>query len=177
MESADFSYEIKIPQERVAVLVGKEGATKKEIEEQTQCKLQISKEGDVTIEGVDPLLLYITREIVHAIGRGFNPKIALNLLKTDYILELIDLKDALGKSRNTQERLKGRIIGTAGKSREEIERLSETNICVYGKTVGIIGEVSHATLAREAIAMLLSGSMHKTVYQYLEKKRRDMVFG
>ncbi|MDP3734479.1 MAG: KH domain-containing protein [Nanoarchaeota archaeon] len=177
MESEEFSYELKIPQERVAVLIGTNGETKKEIEITSKSTLDISKDGDVTIAGSDAVMLYTAREIVHAIGRGFNPKIALFLLKTDYIFEIIDMKNIAGKNKNTMERLKGRVIGKGGKSREEIERLTDTHISVYGKTIGIIGEMMHVALAREAVAMLLSGSMHKTVYQFLEKRKKEILFG
>ncbi len=177
INSDEFSYELKIPQERVAVLIGKDGETKKDIEEQTGSKLQISKEGDVTITGNDGLKLYTTREIVHAIARGFNPRIALQLMKQDFAFEVIDLKDISGKNKNVMERLKGRVIGTGGKSREEVERLTDTYISVYGKTIGIIGEVSQVSLARQAVAMLLEGSLHRTVYRFLEKKKKEMLFG
>lgn len=177
MDSEELFYEIKIPQERVAVLIGKEGETKSEIEQTTKSKLDISIEGDVIISGNDGLLLFTAKEIVHAVARGFNPKIALLLLKGDYILELINMKDLAGKSRNTFQRLKGRVIGKSGKSREEIERLTDTHISVYGKTIGIIGETIQASLAREAITMLLKGSMHKTVYGFLEKKRKKILLG
>lgn len=176
-EHDEFSYELKIPEERVAVLIGKEGATKKEIEEATESKLDVSAEGDVTVTGGDGLKLYTTKEIVKAIARGFNPKIALQLMKTDYAFELIDMKDISGKSKNTLQRLKGRVIGKGGKSREEIERLTDCNISVYGKTVGIIGETGQVSLARQACAMLLQGSMHKTVFQFLEKKKKEIMFG
>ncbi|MBU0456785.1 MAG: KH domain-containing protein [Nanoarchaeota archaeon] len=173
----EFSYELKIPEERIAVLIGKDGETKKEIEENTKCSLDISKEGDVIITGEDALLLYTTREIVHAIARGFNPKIALLLLKTDYTLDLIDMKDVAGKSKDTMLRLKGRVIGKGGRSRELIEQLTDTYISVYGKTIGMIGETDKVALARQAVGMLLSGSMHKTVYQFLERKRKEIMFG
>jgi ribosomal RNA assembly protein len=176
-EHEEFTYDIKIPQERIAVLIGSEGSTKKEIEEATGCSLDISKDGDVEIRGSDGMVLYTTKEIVKAIARGFNPKIALNLLKTDYALEIIDMKDIAGKSQNTMQRLKGRVIGKGGKSRVEMERLTETNIVVYGKTIGIIGESQQVTIAREAVAKLLQGSMHKSVYTFLEKKRKDILFG
>ena len=64
-----------------------------------------------------------------------------------------------------------------GKSREEIERLTDCNISVYGKTVGIIGETTKVSIAREAVAMLLSGSQHKTVFTFLEKKKKEIMFG
>tara|TARA_Y100000310_G_C20571698_1_gene758378 strand:- start:278 stop:829 length:552 start_codon:yes stop_codon:yes gene_type:complete len=176
-EHENFTYDLKIPEERVGVLIGTNGETKKEIEEATKSKLDISKEGDVIISGSDGLMLYTTREIVHAIARGFNPKIALLLLKQDYAFEIINMKDIAGKSKNTMQRLKGRVIGKGGKAREEIERLTGCNISVYGKTIGIIGEQVQVMSAREAVAMLLQGSMHKTVFQFLEKKKKEMMFG
>lgn len=171
------SYEIKIPEERIAVLVGTNGKTKDKIEKETGAKLDITKEGDITIEGSDALKLYTTREIVRAIGRGFNPDIALELLKTDYVLEIISLKDVAGKSQKTMERLKGRIIGRAGKSRARIEEATNTYISVYGKTIGIIGDVDGVSLCHQAVEMLLRGSMHKTVFAFLDKKKKEAMFG
>ncbi|HIH12056.1 TPA: RNA-processing protein [Candidatus Woesearchaeota archaeon] len=176
MEEQEFSYDLKIPEERVAVLVGTDGETKKEIEQSTQSTLVISREGDVTITGKDAIQLYTAREIVRAVARGFNPKIALQLIKQDFTLEIIDLTEVSGKNKNVLERIKGRIIGKAGKARAEIERLTDTSISVYGKTVGTIGEVENVSLAHQAIGMLLDGAMHKTVYQFLERKRKDILF-
>jgi|AntAceMinimDraft_4_1070372.scaffolds.fasta_scaffold01516_12 ribosomal RNA assembly protein len=177
MTGDEFSYDLKIPEERIAVLIGTKGETKRLIEEQSGCELDISKEGDVMIIGNDGLKLFAAREIVKAIGRGFNPDIALLLTKPDYNLEFIELKDIAGKSKNTMLRLKGRIIGKGGKSREEIEHLTNTYICIYGKTVGIIGEVAWTALARQAVGMLIDGSMHRTVYKFLERKKKEIMFG
>jgi len=176
-EEEMLSYEIKIPEERVAVLVGTNGKTKANIENESGAKLDISKEGDVDITGTDALKLYSTREIVRAIGRGFNPNVALELLKTDYVLEIISLKDIAGKSQKTMERLKGRIIGRAGKSRAKVEEATNTYISVYGKTIGIIGDVEGVSLCHQAVEMLLRGSMHKTVFTFLDKKKKEVMFG
>src|SRR3989344_9258047 len=177
MENNEFSYELKIPKERIAVLIGENGKTKKEIEEATKSKLDITKDGEVTIIGGDGLLLYTTKEIVRAVARGFNPKIALLLLITDYALEIIEIKDVAGKNKATFQRIKGRVIGKEGKSRFEIERLTDTHISVFGKTVAIIGEAAHALLARKALGMIISGSMHNTVFRFLEKKRKELFLG
>ena len=48
------------------------------------------------------------------------------------------------------ERVRARIIGSQGKTRAFIEEITETNISVYGKTVGIIGRAEYVTLARKA---------------------------
>ncbi len=167
-----FAYELKIPKERIAVIIGKQGKVKKEIEQDTKTKITIdSKEGDVLIEGNDGLLLYSAREIIRAIGRGFNPDIAMQLLKQDYSFEVIRIGES--KNKNNLKRIKGRIIGEKGKTRRIIEQSTDTSISVYGKTVGIIGAATDIRSAREAVEMLIKGSKHATVYRMLERKRKE----
>jgi ribosomal RNA assembly protein len=171
---AQFMYELKIPRSRIAVLIGTSGETKNQIESETKTKMDIdSKEGDVSLTGDDGLGLYSAREVITAIGRGFNPNVALLLLKGDYIFEKIDLtQHAATKSHFI--RLKGRIIGQGGKARKLIEELSDVYLTIYGKTIGIIGEPENVEMARKAIEMLIRGSMHSTVYRYLEKRRKTL---
>ena len=77
-----YSYELKIPQERVAVLIGKNGQVKKEIETDTKTQIKIdSLEGDIFVYGNDALGLYTAREVIRSIGRGFNPEISKLLWK------------------------------------------------------------------------------------------------
>jgi ribosomal RNA assembly protein len=173
MADTEYMYELKIPKDRVAVLIGTEGSVKKQIEEATGTKLDIdSTEGDVFIKGSDSINLYATREIVKAVGRGFNPEIALLLLKQEYALEIVNLKDYADEK--AMLRLKGRVIGRDGKARKNIEMLTESYISVYGKTISIIGECVNASNARRAVETLLKGSTHATVYKFLEKNRRDL---
>jgi ribosomal RNA assembly protein len=173
-EETSYHYELKIPKERIAVLIGKDGEVKRALEHRAHCVLRIdSKEGDVFIEGMDPLSLYTLREVIRAVGRGFNPDVASLLFKTDYLLEIIPLAD-VARTRNDELRLKGRVIGAGGKSRRVIESLTECSLCVYGKTIGIIGSADHMPLARKALEMLLSGSTHATVYRWLERQRRKL---
>jgi ribosomal RNA assembly protein len=168
----EFAYELKIPKERIAILIGKGGETKKFIEEQTKTKLSIdSSEGDVFVKGEDALSLYCTRDIIKAIGRGFNPDIALLLLKQDYCFEIIPIQEHV--KPNHIARVKGRIIGAEGKTRNLIERLTDTNISVYGKTVGIIGRVEDVSLVKRAVESLIDGSPHTNVYKWLEKMRKE----
>ena len=61
-----------------------------------------------------------------------------------------------------------------GKSRNTIEDLTGAYISVYGKTVGIIGEMTAVPLARRAIESLIEGAQHASVYKWLEKQRRGM---
>ena len=171
----EFSYELKIPQDRVAVLIGKNGEVKKGIEADTKTSINVdSKEGDIIVSGEDALGLYTAREIIRAISRGFNPDIARLLLKQDYIFESIQLVEFTGKSKNDLLRLKGRVIGKDGKSRRLIEELSETYISVYGKSISIIGTAESSYMAKKAVEALLMGSTHANVYKWLEKKRREL---
>ncbi len=171
---AEYQYELKIPKGRIAVLIGKDGCVKNEIEGETKTKLNIdSKEGDIFVSGEDALGLYSAREVIKAIGRGFNPEIALLLLKQDHVFEVIILGDYAGKSKEDLLRLKGRVIGKEGKARKVIEDLTECYICVYGKTIGVIGPIEKATIAKQAIEILLRGSTHANIYKFLEKKRRE----
>ena len=170
----EYSYELKVPKNRVAVIIGKEGSMKKDLEEATSTKLNIdSKEGDVFVSGEDALGLYTAREIIKAVGRGFNPDIARLLLKPDYIFEVVDVSEFV-KSKEAMLRLKGRVIGKEGKSRRLIEELTECNISVFGKTISIIGLPDSSANARRAIESLLRGSTHANVYKWLEKRRRDL---
>ena len=170
----EFAYELRIPKERIAVLIGKNGEVKDMLEKETNTSIKVdSKEGDVFIMGEDALNLYTVREIVRAIGRGFNPDIALLLLKQDYGFEIVDISSFISQKTHLA-RLKGRVIGAEGKSRRTIEALTETNISVYGKTVGIIGTIENVSAARRAVESLLKGSEHSRVYNWLEKRRREM---
>jgi len=171
---------IRIPRERIGVLIGPNGSVKEQIEKTLGVKLQIdSSTGDVSIElnpeNNDPSKLFRAKDVVTAIGRGFSPEKAFRLLEDENtILEIIDLRQIFGKSESDMRRIRGRIIGRDGKTRRIIEELTETYISVYGHTVGIIGDFEKAQIAREAIDMLIKGAMHGTVYRYLHRKRREI---
>jgi ribosomal RNA assembly protein len=167
--------ELKIPKERIAVLIGKDGEVKNRLEEKGKVKIDIdSKEGDVFIEG-ESLDVYVMQSVVKAIARGFNPEIAETLLNEKNSFELIDIQDFVGKSKKDQMRLKGRVIGQEGKSRKYIESFCEVKMVVYGKTIGIIGELERVAIAKQAIEMLLEGSPHGNVFKWLDNKKREMI--
>ena len=169
-----YNYEIKVPKDRIAVLIGKKGETKKQLEDITKTKIQIdSEEGDVVVSGEDAISLHNLREVIKAIARGFNPEIAQLLLKGDYVFEIIDITD-FARTKNDTKRLKGRVIGSDGKARKVIEELTETDISVYGKTLSIIGLPENVALAKKAMENLLGGSIHANVYHWREKQRRRL---
>ncbi len=170
---------VKIPREHVGILVGPEGKVKQYIEEKLQVKLDIDKEGSVTIvlseNCPDPSLLLRAKDVVTGIGRGFNPETAFRLIRNeDDIYDMIDLRLIFGRSESDIKRIKGRIIGTEGKTRKLIEELTEADVVVYGHTVGIIGSFEEADAARNAVQMIIDGCEHHTVYKYLQRKRTEL---
>lgn len=163
---------IKIPVERVAVLIGKNGETKEMIENHG-VKLTIdSKTGDVKIEGKNSLKELDAENVIRAIGRGFSPDKAILLFKDDYYFELLDIRDWVGKKREHVKRIAGRVIGKNGKTRRIIEEETGAHISIYGHTVGIIGKIEELDLARKSIEMLLGGANHSTVYRFIEKEKK-----
>jgi len=169
-----FEQAIKVPLERIGDVIGREGATKRSLERELGVKLGVdSREGLVTIksdsaETGDPL---VAVRVIEAIGRGFSPQRARILLEEGAAFEVIDLRDFSGRSVNSLDRIRGRVIGLKGKSRRVIEELTHCHLSVYGRTVAIIGESSEVQLASEAVKKLASGSQHRTVYNELQKAR------
>jgi ribosomal RNA assembly protein len=171
---------VRIPKERVGVLVGPEGTVKRSIEERLQVTLVIESEaGGVEIilaaNSTDPSLILRAKDVVTAIGRGFAPDQAFRLIRSeDTIFDFIDLRQIFGRSESDLHRVKSRIIGMNGKTRRTIEELTEADVVVYGHTVGFIGNFEQVDVARNAVQMIIQGSEHHTVYNFLQKKRREI---
>jgi len=170
---------VLIPKERVGVLIGRRGSTKARLEEATKARIEVdSSTGEVIISFSeppdDPLLPMKLESVVRAIGRGFNPEVAMMLLEDDYVLEVIDIRRFVGDTKNALTRMRGRLIGERGRARMYIEERTNTKISIYGHTVSIIGKTYDVVAAREAIISLLEGSMHSTAYRLMERKIAEM---
>lgn len=174
-----FQHIIKLPRERIAVLIGKGGRVKQNIEKRCGVAIEVDSEsGDAVITSgkdkpVESMEMFRAVEIISAIARGFSPQRAMRLLEEkEMVFQQIDLRDYTGRSPNALARIKGRIIGEGGKSRRTIEELSGVSISVYGHTVSLIGAYREIRLATDAIDLLCRGSMHKGVYNMLQEARR-----
>jgi len=171
---------LRIPKERVAVVIGKKGQTKREIEKRTKTKIEIDSEtGEVFITATkdtdDPLAVWKARDVIMAIGRGFSPERAFRLFNEGETLEILNLTDVIiGNDKNALPRVRGRIIGRKGRTREIIEEMSGADISVYGKTVAIIGNPIQVEVAKTAVEKLAKGSPHGVVYKYLERRKKDL---
>ncbi|UCH31952.1 MAG: RNA-processing protein [Candidatus Bathyarchaeota archaeon] len=171
---------VKIPKSRIGALIGPNASTKELIESKLGLRLDIDSEsGDVGItlspEISDPSVLFRAKEVVLAIGRGFSPEKARRLLdEEEAVLIIVDLREFVGKSESDIKRLSGRIIGREGKTRRLIEELTDTYVTIYGHTIGIIGSMGQAEIARQAVEMFIRGRLHTSVYRFLHAKRREI---
>lgn len=167
--------EIEVPEERVGVILGKEGENKRRIEEKCGCKIYVSK-NLVTVECPDSLTLMKVKNVITAISRGFSAEISMKLIDNeDLVFESIDLSQLI--SEKAMPRILGRIIGRDGVMRKQIEDMLNVNVSVYDKFVSIIGDFESVAIAREAINMLISGAQHSTVTKFIERKRRELKSG
>ena len=167
---------VKIPQDRIGVLIGAGGETMREIEERAEVRLDIdSEEGSVRIERVgDPVVGLKGPDVVKAIGRGFAPEDAMRLLEDDMMLfDVIDI-GAAARNKNDLQRHKGRLIGENGRTRELMEELTGASVTIYGSTLGVIGGPQQVETVREAAEMLLDGAPHGAVYSFLERRRNEL---
>ncbi len=169
---------IKVPEDRVGVIVGRNGKVRRRVEQLTNVKIDVNSAGVVTITAPqnteDPVLAWKARDIIRAMARGFSPKNAFSLIDDDMQLLVISLREVVGSSQNQMKRVAGRIIGENGRTRRVIEQTTETKVSVYGKTISIIGMNPGLDYARRAIDMLISGAPHSAVYSRLERMRRDI---
>ncbi len=166
---------IRIPQDRVGTIIGTKGETKKMLQRISGIKIDVDTEGEVMIyddaETADPLMALKIIDVVKAIGRGFAPDRATRLFDDDEYLEVVDLKEFVGGRNNQLSRIRGRIIGKDGKTRQIIEDLTGVYVTIYGNTVALIGNSVSLPVAKHAVELLLNGSEHATVYHYLESQR------
>jgi ribosomal RNA assembly protein len=130
-------------------------------------------EGEVDITGNAADIFFAT-EIVKAIGRGFEPRKALLLLKEDFMLHLIHLRE-LASTEKAIVRLKGRVIGEDGRIKTMIEESTDCFLSVYGNTIGIIAKSDTIEYTKEAVSMILNGSRHSSVLSYLSKSKRKIL--
>lgn len=152
-----------IPRDRI-------GVVNKKVTIELKEKLGVDifrRENSVEIDG-SGLELLQAKNILKAIGRGFSPVRAYRLLEDEQELEVIEIE-------KRADVIKSRIIGTKGRTREKIEECTGAIVSVYGKTVSVIGSWKQIKNAKTALEMIINGAMHKSVYNFLDKIKREKV--
>ena len=167
----------RIPQDRIAVLIGKGGEPCRMLEEACGATLEIdSKSGEVMAdwgeESVDPIVRMKMPDVIVAIGRGLAPKRAVQLIQDEVFLKMYDIREWVGRQPNQTRRMRSRLIGRNGRIRSLIEEISRCEMAIYGSTVLVIGDEDGLALAAPAIEGILRGSEHSTILHGLEQDRK-----
>lgn len=142
---------------------------KKKLENKLKVKINIIHH-NIEIKGDEPNI-YIGEKVLEAIDKNFSVNIALLLLKEEYVLEDIPIKNIT--KRKDLSRIKARIIGTKGETLKILSELSDCHITLHNNTVSIIGQVEKIKEATRAIENLIRGSKQTNVYKYLERREQE----
>jgi ribosomal RNA assembly protein len=172
-----FVTHIKVPHDRIGAIIGPKGQVKSLIEQLSTATIDIDSENGTVevIPGEDPIQSMRAPDVIQAIARGFNPEKAMILMDDEMImLETIDLSRSAGTPQE-MIRLKGRIIGKAGKTREIMESMIGVKNFRLWKNCKHSGYPEQNQIIRTAIEMLIGGATHGQVYGFLEKKKQMLI--
>lgn len=120
----------------------------------------------VAIEG-EPVDEYEAYTVLDAMNFGFETKDALTLTNESFIFRKLNIKDYT--RRKDLEEVRGRIIGTEGKTKRTFENVSGCAIVINENTVGLIGSAESIEEATTALINLIHGTKQSNIYRFLEK--------
>jgi len=150
-----------------ATNINKIKQNKEKLEKALKVKLSFSGK-NIIIKGL-PLEEFVAEKVIDAMELGFMFHQAILIADEEFVLEKIHIKDLT--KRHDLSRIRARIIGTKGKTKEIIQNLSDCVICVHENTVGIIGLSENIKKAITALTALIQGKKQGKVYGFLEKER------
>lgn len=113
---------------------------------------------------------YIALKLLEAVNVGFSIAKALLLKEDNMMLQVLNIKDIT--KRNDLERIKGRIIGTRGRTLSTLHHLTNCELSLYDNQIGIIGFSENIENTIQAITSLIKGSKQGNVYARLEKEKK-----
>ncbi len=140
---------------------------RKKLEEKLHVKIT-NRGKEVFIKG-KPENEYLAEKVIDALNFGFPFSIALLIKEKDFIFEIMNIKDYT--KRKDLERVRGRIIGTKGKTFQTLCQLTKCYFELKDNYVGIIGPVEYLENAQEAIISIIKGAKQSNVYSLLEKNQ------
>lgn len=162
--------EFQIPRERIKIIRA-DAALQGRLERLTGCSIETSDSDNVVVvNGDDAYKEFLAKNILTAIGRGFDADTACLLAKDNYYFSYIDLRQLFNEKRLRQ--IKARIIGKNGKTKKYIESVTSVKMSVYGHTVGFIGTITEVKEAETAVHTIIDGSTHKLAYSRMEATHR-----
>ena len=135
-------------------------------------KIRISiQNSNITLKG-EEVNIFLAKEILEAVDFGFDIDDALLLLKNDFCLEFINIKEHT--HRHNLKEVRSRVIGRKGKAMKTIEVLTGSVMVVHDNKVGLIVDSEHLETAVQGVISLIQGSKHGNVFAYLERQNRGL---
>ncbi len=154
---------IKIIVDKIARII----KSKKKLESLLEIKIT-NRGKEVYIEG-DAENEFIAEKVLEALDFGFPFSVAIEIKTDDLVFEVLNVKEYT-KQKNL-ERVRGRIIGTGGKTLKVLSDLTNCYLELKENELGIIGGPEFIKIAQDAVISLIRGSKTGNVYSYLEKHR------
>jgi len=143
---------------------------KNKLKLEKQLKIKIKNNGKLfTINGTAEEE-YLASKVFEAIDLGFSAEKALLLKDENKILHILSIKGIT--KRHDIERVRGRVIGTQGKTLGNLSKLSNCHFSIKDNQVGIIGDAEKITEAILAVTSIIQGSKQGNVYARLEKETK-----
>ncbi|MBI5804321.1 hypothetical protein HY450_03690 [Candidatus Pacearchaeota archaeon] len=141
---------------------------KDELEKKLNVKIKFIK-GGVEVEG-SSLDEYVASIVFDAINFGFSVKKALILKDEEKMFRKVHIREHT--KRNLKD-IRGRVIGTKGKTRRTISEIAGCEIIVGESEIGIIGDAESVLEAETAIINIIRGAKQANAYKYLQKINRN----
>lgn len=113
---------------------------------------------------------YIFLKVIDAINLGFSVERALLLKDENIILQTINIKNVT-KKHNLEE-IRGRIIGTKGKTLKNLNNLTDCAISLKDNQIGVIGNSEDVEVAVQALSSIIQGSRQGNVYSKIEREKK-----
>ena len=136
------------------------------IEDRMKIKVSLGK-GGISLKGPE-LEEFLVEKMIRAVDFGFSPEDVLLLKNEDFVLEFIDIKSHT--HRKNMRDIRARLIGTGGKARKTIEKITGAVLVVHINRVGVIVDSEHLEAVTQGIESLIQGAKHGNVFSYLEKQ-------
>lgn len=156
------------------VLSDKVGSIMKDRERlEKTLKVKLTNRGkEIYIEG-EPFQEYDAEKVIDAINFGFRHEVALMIKTNELTFDTINIKNYT--KRTDLKSIRGRIIGTKGKTLATLTQLTDCFFEMNNNDIGIIGHPEEIKKAQEAVINIIKGSKQANVYKFLEKHRPEPV--
>ena len=144
---------------------------KKQLEEKLNLKIT-PKGRDIIIEG-KPEDEYLGEQVLEALDMGFPFSHAMQLTEEDFMFEVINIKEHTKKK--DLKSVRGRVIGTEGRTLKTLSELSECFLELKDNKVGIIGPAEKIKITQEAIISIIQGAKQSNAYAFLERNQPEPI--